>query len=132
MVTEEFNSILKQYEKHKLETYKVLELLGDDYTFNDFGADTENRRYIALLQCGTFLGFDKEQVNNKSCTGTVYHLKSANFCRQRLCPMCQFRKAEKMYQYFESGRVFAKLFPVSSYGVNHSERSGRCRARKRY
>jgi len=97
MVTEEFNSILKQYEKHKLETYKVLELLGDDYTFNDFGADTENRRYIALLQCGTFLGFDKEQVNNKSCTGTVYHLKSANFCRQRLCPMCQFRKAEKMY-----------------------------------
>jgi plasmid rolling circle replication initiator protein Rep len=92
-VSEEFNSILNKYKKHKLDTYKVLELLGTDYTFTDYGADTEDKRYTQLLNCGTFLQFKKRNENGID----IYHLTGANFCRQRICPMCQFRKSEKMF-----------------------------------
>jgi plasmid rolling circle replication initiator protein Rep len=89
----EFESILEKYKKHKLDTYKVLELLGTDYTFTDWGADTTDKRYAALLNCGTFLDFRKCREEGK----TVYHLAGANFCRQRVCPMCQFRRSERMF-----------------------------------
>lgn len=92
MISPEFNSILKKYEKQKLNSYKVLELLGEDYTFNDFGADDTDKRYMQLYNCGTQLFFEKELQPK-----TVYHLRAANFCRQRVCPMCQFRKSEKMF-----------------------------------
>lgn len=88
-----FNSILLKYKKHKLQSYKVAELLGTDYTFNDLGADTLDSRYKALINCGTQLEFTKNLEGGK----TVYHLKGANFCRQRCCPMCQFRRSEKMF-----------------------------------
>jgi len=71
----------------------VLELLGTDYTFTDWGADTTDKRYAALLNCGTFLQFNKALHDGKA----VYHLTGANFCRQRICPMCQFRRSEKMF-----------------------------------
>lgn len=86
----EFRHILDKYKNQKIMTYQVAELLGDDYTFNDFGADTLGSRYISLIDCGTFLQFNKD-------TQGVYHLIGANFCRQRICPMCQFRKAEKTF-----------------------------------
>ena len=121
MISDEFGSILNKYEKQKLNSYKVIELLGDDYTFNDFGADTTDRRYMQILNCGTQLFFEKETT-----TKTVYHLKAANFCRQRICPMCQFRKSERMFaqmlqvvQELEKQYRFIHLvltIPNSSYG----------------
>jgi hypothetical protein len=92
-ISADFQNILEKYEKHKISTYKVLELVGDDYTFNDLGSDETNARYRALVDCGTQLQFVKTVESGKE----VYHLKAANFCRQRCCPMCQFRKSEKMY-----------------------------------
>ncbi len=89
----EFESILEKYRKHKIDTYRVAELLGDDYTFTDFDEDTTDNRYRALIGCGTLLGFSKEQKGENK----VYHLRTSNFCRQRVCPMCQFRKSEKMF-----------------------------------
>jgi plasmid rolling circle replication initiator protein Rep len=86
----EFQSILEKYKNHKIDTYKVAELLGSDYTFNNYGADEHSERYSQLINCGTFLQFTKDENN-------IYHLKGANFCRQRVCPMCQFRKAEKTF-----------------------------------
>ena len=93
MVSAEFESILEKYNKAKIKTYKVLELLGTDYTFNDYGADVINKHYQQLLNCGTVLTFAKEEVNGKK----IYHLTHSNFCRQRICPMCQFRKSEKTF-----------------------------------
>jgi plasmid rolling circle replication initiator protein Rep len=91
--TPEFQSILSKYEKQKINAYRVAELLGDDYTFTDWGIDNTDNRYRALIDCGTFLGFSKEIEQGRA----VYHLKASNFCRQRLCPMCQFRKSERMF-----------------------------------
>ncbi len=88
-LSKEFESILEKYEYHKRNTYKVAELLGGDYVVENFGRDV----YEKLVGCGTFLRFEKQQQEG----GAVYHLKGANFCRQRLCPMCQFRRSEKMF-----------------------------------
>jgi hypothetical protein len=93
MLSEEFDSILQKYKRQKLNTYKVLELLGNDYLFKDYGADTDDKRYTQLLNCGTQLFFTKDFDNGHS----VYHLTGANFCRQRVCPMCQFRRSERMF-----------------------------------
>lgn len=92
-VSADFESILEKYKIQKLNTYKVVELLGDNYIFEDMGADVFDKRYAALINCGTQLTFSKSDENGK----TVYHLKAANFCRQRCCPMCQFRRSEKMF-----------------------------------
>jgi plasmid rolling circle replication initiator protein Rep len=85
----EYRSILKKYEIQKMNTYKVAQLLGDDYLFTDGNED--DSRYAALINCGTLLGFCRDSESG------VVHLKAANFCRQRVCPMCQFRKSEKMF-----------------------------------
>lgn len=88
-LSSDFQSILGKYEKHKADSYKVAELLGEDYTFRNYGAD-DLKRYVSLVECGTFLQFGKDMQG-------VYHLTGANFCRQRVCPMCQFRKAERTF-----------------------------------
>ena len=92
-VSTEFDSILEKYKKHKLQAYAVAELLSDDYTFKDFGVDTQGKRFEALVNCGTQLQFEKSFEGDKY----IYHLRGANFCRQRCCPMCQFRRSEKMF-----------------------------------
>lgn len=91
--SEDFQNILKKYEKHKIQTYEILQLIGDDYSFNKYGADTKNAVYASMVNCGTQLFFTKCLENGNF----VYHLTGANFCRLRICPMCQFRKAEKMF-----------------------------------
>jgi len=112
MLSTKFENILEKYEKQKFNTYRVVEILGDDYTFTDFGSDTTDKRYRALVECGTQLHFQK----NMEQGSYVYHLVGANFCRQRLCPMCQFRNAERMYakmikviKHLESGYRFIHL-----------------------
>ena len=85
-----FDSILNKYEKQRINIYKTLELYGSDFVGNIVGADDLKKRYIDILNCGTQLEFIKDSTG-------IYRLKSANFCRQRICPMCQFRKSEKMF-----------------------------------
>ena len=86
-VCNDFSNLLGTYEEHKLYTYKVIDLLKNDYTFRDFGSS--DRRYFDMLNCGTSLHF-----KNSDC---VWHLVGANFCRQRICPMCQYRKSIKTF-----------------------------------
>lgn len=89
----EFESILEKYERAKINTYKVLELIGNDYTFQKFGADVADQHYRTIVNCGTMLTFEKEFTPH----GHIYHLTHSNFCRERICPMCQFRKSEKTF-----------------------------------
>lgn len=55
----------------------------------DFGAGTADRG-LAMRDCGTYIVTDE---NSK--------IVGANFCRQRLCPLCQKRKSLKTYSDFK-------------------------------
>ena len=49
-----------------------------------------NDRALALLECGTYLGFADTTKG-----GAV--VVEANFCKQRLCPACNWRRSLKIY-----------------------------------
>lgn len=51
----------------------------------------EDKRALRVLECGTFLEFARE-VSSEKCT-----LQNANFCRDRLCPMCSWRRSYKIF-----------------------------------
>lgn len=55
----------------------------------DYGSGTADRG-LAMRSCGTYIATNSD--------GTVV---SANFCRQRLCPLCQKRKSLKTYAEFK-------------------------------
>lgn len=44
-----------------------------------------------VLNCGTLLEFQRAENENE------WKLSSANFCRDRLCPMCSWRRTYKIY-----------------------------------
>jgi plasmid rolling circle replication initiator protein Rep len=48
----------------------------------------------ASRMCGTLLTFD--QLRCTATDATKKHLRRANFCRGRLCPMCNWRRALKL------------------------------------
>ena len=86
----EFESILSKYEKQRINTYRILELYSSEFMTALVGAEEQQKKYANMLSCGTQLGFIQD-------TTGIYHLKQANFCRERICPMCQFRKSEKLF-----------------------------------
>lgn len=70
-------------------TYKRVksEILGESYaTLEDV------KRAEKVLDCGTFLGF--EALKGTEQKG---RLVSANFCKDRLCPMCNWRRSRKIF-----------------------------------
>lgn len=79
----DFDSILKKYEDFKKLTNEYNSLLNYNY-FHD------EKSKISLIECGTFLRFGIDKSQNVK-------LQGANFCRKRICPMCQWRKAEKQF-----------------------------------
>lgn len=90
----EFDSILEKYVKHRIATEQVIDLLGPLFSEQLYGEDDSLKRYDSLVNCGTFLEFSKNLTADNE---TIYRLTGSNFCRQRLCPMCQFRKSERAY-----------------------------------
>lgn len=50
----------------------------------------ENKAY-RVKNCGTYLEFKRFKKNNE------FKLYTANFCKQRLCPMCSWRKSKKIF-----------------------------------
>jgi plasmid rolling circle replication initiator protein Rep len=61
-------------------------IVADSFTRLD-----EPKRAERLKNCSTFLEFKKELESGKR------FLSAANFCRERLCPMCQWRKSLKVF-----------------------------------
>ena len=85
MVYSEYNPILldlTDFEKYKKMTVNIANLLKKDDFLLERGEIIEH--------CGDILQFDGEAK-----------LLSANFCRQRLCPNCQRRKALRTYSKFK-------------------------------
>lgn len=52
-------------------------------------------RYIRVANCGTFLEFAHDVDLNSGEVSEHGRLHNANFCRDLLCPMCQWRKSLK-------------------------------------
>lgn len=69
---------LSDYEKYKKQSVRIAGVLQNDEYLKERGELIEH--------CGDFLSFGNEG-----------NLLSANFCRQRLCPNCQRRKALRTY-----------------------------------
>lgn len=78
----DFDFLTNDFLDYKSFNNNVVELLKDDFLLDEVAEKINN--------CGDFLGFSLDKNGE-------YKLTSANFCRQRLCPMCQRRKSLKMY-----------------------------------
>jgi plasmid rolling circle replication initiator protein Rep len=96
-----------QKDTEKSETYQVLRDLkkdGKERPWRDkkmrslkvaksFARQGDNKkRADRVWNCGTYLVFQRNVETGER------RLKSANFCRERLCPMCQWHKTAKMFQ----------------------------------
>lgn len=66
---------------------KELSLLLAD-SFNRLGMDS---RYLRVSECGSLLEFRRSVDSEK------YSLYRANFCKDRLCPMCSWRRSYKIF-----------------------------------
>lgn len=51
----------------------------------------DENRALKIKNCGDFIMFESGLVSKKT------KLTFANFCRERMCPMCQWRKSRKLY-----------------------------------
>ena len=67
-----------------------------------------NYRYIRITQCGDILQF-------RECPNDGYKkLNKANFCRDRLCPMCNWRRSLKV-----SVNVYKVVSSLEDYNFLH-------------
>ena len=79
----DFDKLLDDAEEYKQKTDNLAQLFWDDWLLGDVATK--------LIECGTFLAVG-EHPTDDGCK--VYN---ANFCRQRLCPMCQRRRSLKVF-----------------------------------
>lgn len=94
---EKFQSTFDDLSKHKILSYRTFTAL------LDFGDDIVHRSLAyKIYNCGSRIGFSEGK------------LSSANFCRERICPMCQKRKSLKTYSDF--CRILERL---SDYAFVH-------------
>ncbi len=73
---------LNEFKHFQELSYKINELMNLNTMFTD-------KDRIDTEQCGEWLTFGEADGQ--------LHLRSANFCRKRYCPMCQWRKSEKQF-----------------------------------
>lgn len=78
-------------EKKTLESFDYYKKLSVETStcLLDFGSDIYKELSLKIRACGSELGLNKDGK-----------ITTANFCRERLCPMCQRRKSLKTYSDF--------------------------------
>ena len=74
---------IEEFTSAKQKTIEISSLMLDSILLSERGKK--------ICSCGTFIGF------NTSADKDNYSVTSANFCRQRLCPMCQRRRSLRTY-----------------------------------
>lgn len=77
----EFLSECKEFKEKTLHVENLFEFSN---------SETLRSRASKIYSCGSFLRFG-ENANNEIT------LDGSNFCRQRLCPMCQWRRSRRLY-----------------------------------
>ena len=91
----ELNAVLSKYadKKSLSDDLNLSERISKiSYSQNDpmFQRKAERVRY-----CGSYLEFDKYQSTEKP-QDLMRSLRSANFCKDKFCPMCNWRKSQKL------------------------------------
>lgn len=82
------NGTERPWNKHKMENLQLVELYKQARKL-DLNIITD-KRLVDLASCGDTLVFAQDEQGRRKLT-------SANFCRMRLCPMCQWRRRMKLY-----------------------------------
>lgn len=81
--------IVEKFEPKKLKS----ELLA--YSYKRLGLDSRASR---VIECGTFLEWVRlEKRIDSEKVSSSWRLHNANFCRDRLCPMCSWRRSYKIF-----------------------------------
>ena len=104
--TSELNAVLSKYadKKSMADDLNLSERISKiSYSQNDpmFQRKAERVRY-----CGSYLEFDKYQSTEKP-QDIMRSLRSANFCKDKFCPMCNWRKSQKLMR--EMLSIFEQL-----------------------
>ena len=81
------NSILEEtkFTEHKLQTNDII------FKFLDTGFKTE---FEKIKQCGNYLEFALKE--NQITKENKKKLANANFCKNRFCPMCSWRRVRNI------------------------------------
>ena len=71
-------------------------------SFNEVLAEAYRRngdfkKFVRVKDCGTFLEFRQYETDVNSGVYGDMHLHNANFCRDRLCPLCSWRRTLKIF-----------------------------------
>lgn len=74
--------LVEEFTTTKIKAETISDLMLKSELLNDRGRK--------ISACGTYIGFNSNESGGFSVT-------SANFCRQRLCPMCQRRRSLRTY-----------------------------------
>lgn len=80
----------RRWKERKSMTLKVARLM------NKYDPDRAGK----LRRCGTYLSFMRDPAGGSKLVG-------ANFCRERLCPMCQWRRSLRLA--VQADKVYARL-----------------------
>lgn len=89
------NDIMSQiYKPKKIESHRVATIMSRHLAENVFD---ENSRSYRMFHCGEYMRLD---TPFKISTGETFfnrtRVTAANFCRDRFCPMCQYRLSRKV------------------------------------
>lgn len=92
--TVELNAVLSKYAKKKsiADDLNLSERISKISHSQD---DIYQRKAERVKECGSFLSFEKYQ-NIKKPEDFMRSLRTANFCKDKFCPICAWRKSQKL------------------------------------
>lgn len=91
VIVPEADVSISNWQNHKRETEKIADLV----------LKYDEDKALKIAKCGTWLTYYADDRGGK-------HLYSANFCKYRLCPMCQWRRSQKVM-----GQMFQIIAPMN-------------------
>lgn len=93
---QDVKGMMGKYATHRKQSLLLASVYEHLYNMAELAADLDRweDRVQKCKCCGTQLQFD---VYRNSAGDTRHVLAGANFCRLLLCPMCQWRRAQKLY-----------------------------------
>lgn len=93
---QDVKSMMGKFAVHRKQSFMLASVYKYLFDTAEFAADLDRweDKYSRCKCCGTQLQFD---VYRNDAGDTRQVLAGANFCRMLLCPMCQWRRAQKLY-----------------------------------
>lgn len=97
MIPQDLDFVKSKYAKKKKQSLMLAQIYARLFDRAERAADMDRweRKEAVTRQCGTMLLFDHVEHSETGALG--YQVRSANFCRGLLCPLCQWRRAQKLF-----------------------------------